>query len=90
MPLKDVPPGLKASRVIVAVPRWRDASKFEAAYMVQDDFYNGVNFVKSDWDCLVSEAIVRHTKRLSDATPEYAAKSRTQGDWLAVTVDYHS
>jgi hypothetical protein len=90
MRLKDVPPSLIASHVIIAGPHWKDNGNLEAKHMVQDSIWNGVTHVQAKWDGSVHAAIEEHKKRLENAKPEYAAKHIPQDDWLVVTVDYHS
>lgn len=90
MRLKDVPPLLTASHVIIAGPSWQDDTTFEAKHMLQDSVWNGVTHVDSRWDGSVQAAIDEHIEDLKDAKPEYAAKHIPQDDWLVVTVDYHS
>jgi hypothetical protein len=90
MPLKDIPKKLEAERVIIAGPSWREDGTLEATYMVQHSMWNGVNFVRSDWDGSVVSAIEAHKDRLKQMKHEYAEKHTPQDDWLVVTVDYHS
>jgi hypothetical protein len=58
--------------------------------MVQDSMWNGVSFVKADWDGKVLSAIEEYRKKLTIYKPGYAEKHNLQDDWLVITVDYHS
>jgi len=90
MRLKDMPGSLKASRVIIAGPKWNNEGFLAAEYMLQDSFWNGVTWVDSRWDGKVQTAIDEHNDRLKSAAPEYVARYVPKDDWLVVTVDYHS
>lgn len=90
MRLKDLPPSLTASHVIIAGPNWEDDGTLEAKYMMQDSIWNGVTHVDAKWDGNVMAVVAEHKSRLASATPEYAAKQTPQDDWLVVTIDYHS
>ncbi len=87
MTLGQTPKNLTASSVIVAGPGWKDDGTLEARYLIQDQVWNGVNFVVTQWDGLVSSAIEKYLERYKEAA---VAKFRPADDWLVVTVDYHS
>lgn len=89
MRLDEIPKDLEAGHVIVAGPD-HTGEGLEATYMIQDEAWNGVTYVKSEWDGKVSTAIEMHLKRIESYRPEYIEKSTPKPDWLVVTVDYHS
>lgn len=86
--LMDVPERLACSRVIVASPNFKN--EIEAEFMVVDDAWNGVNYMKVDWDGKVLTAVEKCREKMKGYTPNYVAKCTPQDDWLVVTVDYHS
>jgi hypothetical protein len=90
MPVRDVPATHKANRVIVARPHWEKPDRWEAEYMISDDVYNGVNWMKTWWDGSLGSALADYRERISGYQQEYAEKIEVRDDWLAVTVDYHS
>jgi hypothetical protein len=88
MPLRDIPPELKCTHVIIAGPRY-DGNGFEAAYMVRDSLWNGVTHQKTTWSGTVAGALAEWKERLTDYRPEWAAEHTPKEDWIVVTVDYH-
>ncbi len=77
--LKDVPPELAASRVIIAREKY-DGNGLEAEFMLCDEQWNGCNYMKVQWDGKVTSAIEQHRDK----------QKMPRDDWLVVTVDYHS
>ncbi len=90
MRLADIPQSLTAEHVIISGPSWRDDGSLEAKYMLQSSIWNGVNYAQAEWDGKVASAVEAHKGNLASYKPDYAAKYTPQGDWLVVTVDYHS
>jgi len=89
--LKDMPEGLTASHVIVAIPEYGNEDKMEAQTMYQDSIYNGVSWLKTTWDSKVQSVIDAHIDYYKNATDqEYLAKRIPNENWLVVTIDYHS
>lgn len=86
---KDTPRSLKASRVIIAGPN-HDNTKMEAHYMVSDDLYNGVNWVKTGWDGTLGEALNAFMEYAERWRDEFKEARIPTDNWLVVTVDYHS
>ena len=87
--VKDIPPGLKAARVMIAAGD--PESKYEkVTFMIQDSYWNGVNYVDSKWDTKVLTALEMAKKRYETYRDDYKAKVTPKDDWLCVTVDYHS
>lgn len=80
-------PELSCERVIFG---GNGHGKLEATFMITDDFYNGVNYVKSNWDGTVKQALEMFQEKLKGYRKEYAETITPQNDWLVVTVDYHS
>lgn len=88
--LDEVPLGLELSRVIFAAPNY-NGSEIKATFMVTDDIWNGVNHEKTDWKGTIGDALEKFkSKCTSGYTDAYKERVTPQGDWLAVTVDYHS
>lgn len=87
MLFKNVP-CLSCERVIIAAPDWQ--GKLAASSMFSVEMWNGVNFQKTTWSGELVDAIVAHRDRLKTWKPEYQMTQNPKGDWLVVTVDYHS
>ena len=83
------PDGLTAERVIFAINRGEE-NGFETYHMLQRDFWNGYNHVKSAWDGTINGAVEDYKIWLSRLTEEAREKYTPKDDWLVVTVDYHS
>jgi len=75
IPVCNLPVGLTAERVIVAKPHWEDPARLEAGHMRCQRYWNSV-----EWEQTVSDGKV--VPLLLDL--------KVPGDWLSVTVDYHS
>lgn len=86
--LMDVPERLLCQRVIIASPNYKD--EVEAEFMLVDDAWNGVSYMKVDWDGKLSTALAKCREKMKNYKPEYVEKHSPQDDWLVVTVDYHS
>jgi hypothetical protein len=86
--LKDVPASLKCSHIIIAGPGYED--KLGTSFMLIDDAWNGVNFMKTAWDRTVTSAVDQYREQLKNYKDDYKAVRMPQADWLVVTVDYHS
>lgn len=82
--LKDVHPALTADHVIIV------DEDLAASFMVQTEMWNGVNFVETKWDGLVLSAVDHFKEKLKNYKPEHAESLAPEGDWICVTVDYHS
>lgn len=89
MRLDEIPKDLTAGHVIIAGPD-HTGEGLEAVYRIQDEIWNGVIHVKSEWDGKVSTAIETHLKRIESYRTKYIEKNTPKPDWLVVTVDYHS
>jgi hypothetical protein len=89
MELQDVPENLKCSHIIIAGPHYT-GDGLEAKHMMQESIWNGVTHCETKWDGTLFSALADNAERLSNARPDYAAKHLPKGDWLVVTVDYHS
>lgn len=86
---------ISCSRIIFAGNSFaRETSDFtgnlEARFMLSEDFWNGVNHVKSKWDGKVKTAVEMCADNLKNAKEEYREKMLPTDDWIMVTVDYHS
>lgn len=91
MKYSDIPEGLTASHVIVAKDHWdKDVGGLEAAWMMNDSVYNGVNFTDTKWDGTFKGAMEMYIDSLKNYRDEYKEKYTPNDDWIVVTVDYHS
>ena len=88
--LSEVPDELKAERVIVAGPSFDDGGALRVEYMTSDSIWNGVIHVDTAWDGCLKSAISEATKRVANYRDEYRERVTPKGDWLVITVDYHS
>lgn len=86
--VKDLPDSLTASHVIIAGPAYKEG--IEACYMVQQECWNGVTHVKSDWDGNVCTALDKWRRDMEHYRDEWREAHTPKEDWLVVTVDYHS
>jgi len=64
--------------------------KLEAKFMLSDDFWNGVNHLKTTWDGKVSTAVDMCINNYKNYLDEYKERITPNNDWIIVTVDYHS
>ena len=64
--------------------------KLEAKFMLSEDFWNGCNHVKSNWDGKVSTAVDIYVGSMKNYKDEYRDRHIPTDDWIMVTVDYHS
>jgi len=85
----EVPRNHKCCMVIIAGPTY-DGKSIEAKRMLQEDFWNGVNHVKTTWDCTLGSAIDEYADEIKGYKPDHKEKHIIKDDWLVVTVDYHS
>lgn len=85
---KDIKDDETAYRVIYASERKYDG-KFEAEFMIEQEFWNGTNFVKSTWNGNIKETFEYFKDYNNNCGEEYIEKITPKPDWLAVTVDYH-
>lgn len=86
---KDLPPALKAYKVIFAAPDY-EGKKLEAVSMFTQSIWNGVTHEDTKWDGTVASAIAMHRDKFKNYKKEYAEKVTPRDDWMVVTVDYHS
>jgi hypothetical protein len=85
-PLVEVPRDMECVRVIIAGPHWRDPERLEAKWMACEDFWNGVNHLRTTWDRTIRHALAMY----DDYRQGRAQLPATDDRWLAVTVDYHT
>lgn len=89
--LSEIPDSLAAGRLIIAGPGYSDDGGFRANYMLQDEFWNGCNHIKTGWDGNVKGGVAEFEKWAKDRyTEEAQRKYIPTDDWLVATVDYHS
>lgn len=89
MPLNAVPPELCASKIIIAKHNY-EGTGLQAEYMIEDSYYNGVSFMDSKWDGTLKTALDEYLEKIKIYRDEWREKNTPNGDWLVVTVDYHS
>jgi hypothetical protein len=84
--------GVKCSRIIFAGPSYDGDTNepLEATFMLTDEAWNGVNYMPVSWDGTLADAQKLFTDRLRNLGDSYREQMTPQGDWLAITVDYHS
>jgi len=87
--LSQLPKGLTCYRVIIAGRKTKEV-KLETTFMIQRHFFNGVNSVEVDWDGTVQQALEKAKESWKWYGPEIQEAYTPKGDWLVVTVDYHS
>lgn len=88
MPLKDVPARLSAERVIVAAPNYN--GEIEAEFMISASQYDGVTYIKTEWDGKFQSALEKHAEKISRYSLEAKERYTPTEDWLVITVDYHN
>ena len=88
--LSDIPKDLSASRLIVAAPDYSDPAKLHAEYMIEDEMWNGVTWVKSTWNGNVLSALDAFLERTKNYSEEWRTRCVPCKNWVVVTVDYHS
>jgi len=80
-------------RIIFAGPSYGSGNwdgELEAKFMLSDDFWNGVNYIKSTWNGKVSTAYEMFKKNVEGYKEEYKNKIYPTDNSILVTVDYHS
>ena len=82
--VSEVPDGFKCSHVLIACESYRKDGSYAATAMRQTSVWNGCNFEKTDFDGTVKQAIQDYNKKMPNA------ELHIKGDWICVTVDYHS
>ena len=82
--VEEIPESLTASRVIIA------GSEYKAKFMISDDMWNGVNFVKTRWDGKVLSTLEMAKEKFRNYTEEYREKNTPKPNWICITIDYHS
>lgn len=90
MEFSKIPPDLTASRVIFSAPHFSDGSRYEATFMVQEEFWNGVNHEKTNWDGTIGSAIAAFNEKAEMYSEDWRNRVMPKPDWLVVTIDYHS
>lgn len=87
--LGEVVGTIKCSSVIFAAPDYK-GEKLQARFLIQDEMWNGVSWVKTVWDETFGGALSMYLDHIKHYGDEYKAKATPADDWLVVTVDYHS
>lgn len=88
MTVSELSKDFSASHMMV-VPRASDGN-FRASNMYLTSIWNGVTFQDTDWDGKLLSAIDKHHARLVNYTEDYRERNTVTGNWIAVTIDYHS
>lgn len=92
--LADLPPSLTAERVLIAGPSWMSETKSytgpaQVQHMRAREFWNGINYERTDWNGNVEKAVEDYRARLTETGREPDAHF-PRPDWLCVTVDCHT
>ena len=59
-------------------------------FMIEEELWNGVTFVKTEWDSYITTALDLMRQKFQNYNPEFQQSLTPQPDWLVVTIDYHS
>lgn len=86
--LDQVPPDYNCYHVIVVGKNY--IGEPSIVTMLLREIWNGVTFQDTTWSGKMMDAVDLHLGRLSLYKDEYGENNTVTGDWLAVTVDYHS
>lgn len=62
----------------------------DARELFHKSIWNGATFQDTTFNGNVKEALEADLKKIQGYAKEYAEKATVKGDWLVVTVDYHS
>jgi hypothetical protein len=81
-------PRVTAERIIIAGCR-TDGTLYPA-HMMEMRYWNGVTYVDTSWDGDVLVAISAYIVSRKNSTDDWKDRNLPRGDWLVVTVDYHS
>lgn len=93
LPLAQVPEKLTCCRVIFAAPSYNDGAytgPLKAEFMCSQEIWNGVNWLKTEWDGNFSTAVAMCVDRCARYLDEHRELVTPKDDWQVVTVDYHS
>jgi hypothetical protein len=82
-------------RVIVAGPSYETETEdwtgpLKAHYMAEQEYWNGVNWIDSQWQGTIADAIQIHHEKLENRKEKVAELMTVTDEWITVTVDYHS
>ncbi len=81
------------SRVIFGGPSWvkdKRSGPIEAVFMLTQDIWNGVNYIKTGWDGKMPSAVEQFHDKAKNYSDSYRDAVEPKDDWLCVTIDYHS
>ena len=87
--LKDTDENIAMSRIIFANENY-DNSGLDAKEMFVKSLWNGVTHQDSAWDGTLKTAIEIYKKKIDSYKNDYKEKLTPNGDWIVVTVDYHT
>jgi hypothetical protein len=103
MPLVDLPKTFTCATFIVAqypfnyeykknnLLLWTVGDSLKPNFLLQRQYWNGVNHQDTSWDGTVGHALELYEKDWSYSKgEEHVATNKMKSDWLAVTVDYHN
>jgi hypothetical protein len=62
----------------------------EAKFMLAESQWNGVNHMPIRWDGTIGDTLEQFQKGIENYSDEYREAMTPKGEWLCVTVDYHS
>lgn len=85
------PKELTCARLIIAGPSHDEQDPtLRVHHMLTTDAWNGVTFQNTDWNGTIEAGLESFAKSSGSWRTEYAERVRPKGDWLCVTIDYHS
>ena len=87
-----VPPCLKSNSVLILTPSLEENQErfYKPSFLIQDQVWNGVNFIKTQWNTTFSHALKLY-KEKNKSFPKEIQKWMTPDEtWYCITVDYHS
>jgi hypothetical protein len=85
----------RCGRVLLAGPSFESETEkctgpVAATFMLCEDQWNGVNHMPIAWDGTLADALSQFKKKCEGMNEDYRKRVVPQGDWLVVTVDYHT
>ena len=86
--VENIKDGLKCYRVIIGTFNAKK-NKYEASWMIEENMFNGLCLIKSDWDTTVKHALKKYHDYLHQYDRVPQPHMLVQDDWLVVTVDNH-
>ena len=86
--IDSLPENLIAEAVMIVGPDFD--GKMVANYLIHQEYWNGVAYIKTIWDGTVKSAIKMYEEKVKNYNKDYAEKIAVKPEWISVTVDYHA